>query len=493
MKGFNLFGKLSILLLIITLSTACSKSDISQQAGPEKPKKVNLFGKVEKGPFVRGSILTVAELNDNFSPTGRSFKTELLDDKGSFYLSDIELNTKYIQLSTTGYYFNEVTGELSKSIISLNAIAEVSSDRTINVNILTHLEEKRVKKLLKNGNSIAEAKKQAQQELYKAFFIKESLDAAEAENISFTQNNFSSTVLLGISATMLTAANNDNAKLTELLSTISTDLEDDGILQNPIITQIKQAITSSDFTAINSNLIKRYKDLDIEIEPFDFAAIYNTAAGLKPITKIELSENKNPFILFVGSSTKISAVIYPSDAFNKSLIWESSDPSILNVDQDGNISGLKKGSTQLIVKSKENPKVASKLNILVIESPNDLISTIFVEKKPTAVNGVYTGPFKINIGISAFVKDMTNIKISLYDGDNFLKGNPINFPNTTNGDNFNIQLIFNEKFGPIYKPYMVIQYDYKGKSYSYKFEFDQLELGNSSGNPGTGEELPIRA
>src|SRR5690606_10413926 len=119
---------------------------------------VTLEGHVEKGPFVRGSTLIVYELNDQFVPTGKSFKTEILDDKGSFNLKAIEISSKYVQITASGYYFDEITAQLSKSTISLNAIAEVNSEKTININVLTHLEEKRVRNLIKEGKEFTEAK-----------------------------------------------------------------------------------------------------------------------------------------------------------------------------------------------------------------------------------------------------------------------------------------------------------------------------------------------
>lgn len=114
------------LFLIITL-WSCQKDNPENSAS----NKVSIKGSVEKGPFVQGSTVMIYELNDNFSPTGKSFKTEMLDDKGSFSLPDLELKSKYVQVSVSGYYFDEITGDLSKSTLSLNAIAEVSGTKNI--------------------------------------------------------------------------------------------------------------------------------------------------------------------------------------------------------------------------------------------------------------------------------------------------------------------------------------------------------------------------
>lgn len=263
--------KLFFLTLLVFIS--CSKKD--EPNSVNESRKVNLIGNVEKGPFVRGSTLTIYELNDQFVPNGKSFKTEILDDKGSFSLKGLEISSKYVQITANGYYFDELTSELSKSTISLNAIAEVENDKTINVNVLTHLEEKRLRKLINGGMSYANAKVQAQKELYSSFNVKDDVNILSAENVSFTQNNVNSTILFGISASILKMAESSEAKLTELLSVFSQDFED-GALKEDNLNKIKESFEQLNGDFLNQNIKSRFEKLGVEIKDFKFLDVFKS-------------------------------------------------------------------------------------------------------------------------------------------------------------------------------------------------------------------------
>lgn len=263
-KSFALLISLGILL-------SCSKKD---EPITQHQKKTAIEGSVEKGPFVRGSIVTINELNSELNPTGRSFKSEIIDDKGSFSLTDIELASNYVQVSVNGYYFNEITGTLSASQITLNAIADITTNKSVNVNVLSHLEEKRVRTLIKNENkSFTEAKKQALAEIYTSFFVK-TAPTTRSELFSLTKNDENSNILLGISASLLNISQSNNAKLTELLSIISGDLEKDGELEAPLKQAVKQGLETLNVKSISNHLKNRYKVLNLTLADFSIDKVF---------------------------------------------------------------------------------------------------------------------------------------------------------------------------------------------------------------------------
>ena len=261
-----------VLLFTITFFLACSKKNAPID---ESKQKTTIQGAVEKGPFVRGSVVTVYELNSELNPTGKTFKSEILDDKGSFSLADIELASNYVQLSVSGYYFNEVNGSLSSSQITLNAIADITNNKSINVNVLSHLEEKRVRSLMKKEKkSFSEAKKQALTEIYASFFVK-TAPTTSSELVSLTKNDDNSNILLGISAALLSISQSDNAKLTELLSVLSTDLENDGLVEESLKQGLKQGLESLNSKAISDNLKNRYQSLNITLPDFSMGKVFS--------------------------------------------------------------------------------------------------------------------------------------------------------------------------------------------------------------------------
>ena len=57
---------------------------------------------------------------------------------------------------------------------------------------------------------------------------------------------------------------------------------------------------------------------------------------------------KQSVTLPLGSKRKLSAVAYPGEASDRTILWESSDPEVARVDCDGWVFALKEGRTGMI-------------------------------------------------------------------------------------------------------------------------------------------------
>ena len=75
--------------------------------------------------------------------------------------------------------------------------------------------------------------------------------------------------------------------------------------------------------------------------------------GKEPIDVDKIKLNTNKITMTIGGKKRIVAVIVPYNATNKSLVWESSDPSIVTVDSNGNIVALKEGEVTITVRTKD--------------------------------------------------------------------------------------------------------------------------------------------
>ena len=75
------------------------------------------------------------------------------------------------------------------------------------------------------------------------------------------------------------------------------------------------------------------------------------ANSVVPVTSVAL--NKITLSLEKGQSAKLIATVTPSDATDKTVTWNSSDFSIVSVDQDGNLKALKGGTATITAKAGE--------------------------------------------------------------------------------------------------------------------------------------------
>lgn len=279
--------------------TSCSddepNSGIKADAG-----KYSLSGKVEKGPFVRGSAISVQPLNESMTAIGTVFNGEIKDDAGSFDLGKIELASQYVRIATDGYYFNEVNGSLSTGQLHLIALADLSDKSTVNVNILTHLKAARIQKLVESGKSFSDANKQAQKELLTQFGL-QAYENQSAETLSIASGNDGAGVLIVVSSLVL--CNRSDAEITRYLSVLSQDLADDGSFTASNLQKISEdsEYLRNNVESIASNVINRYEELGMSITTPDLRYFFDWdgdgIAGneLNPNPQITLSQSEINF------------------------------------------------------------------------------------------------------------------------------------------------------------------------------------------------------
>ena len=219
-KGLYLFRNLLVLASMICVG--CESN------APESDVTINknvLTGKVQKGPFVEGTDVIIFSLDNLFSQTGVVFKTSIVDKHGAFEKRDMNFSSQFVELVATGYYYNEVKGELSSAPLSLSAIADISSSDNVNVNILTTLERERILYLIANGSNFQDAKKQAHREVLAVFGMSPS-QVGDAVGLDLERD----ARLLVISA--IVQGLRPTAEVTQLLANIASDIREDGSLDN---------------------------------------------------------------------------------------------------------------------------------------------------------------------------------------------------------------------------------------------------------------------
>ncbi len=336
---------LPLLITLVILGSCETEEQIPDQ--PQVIKKEKITGFVQKGPFVSGTNILMNELNPELVQTGKIFTATIINDMGLFELNNIELNSRFVEFTASGFYFNEVSGEISNSPLALTTLSDIDDKNTINVNVLTHLEKRRVETLLKEGKSFAEAKTQSRDELLSVFSMSINNNAS-FEEFDISKNTEEGSVLLGIS--VLLQGNRSVGQLTELLSRIQNDFSDNGKLDDEnILNFLRTSSIELDFEAIRGNIEKRFQELNNNSPVPDFESQIR-----------KFLNSKNLIITIDGDGTvKQRAIINPSgrEYPNGTIVeltpvpddgWEfeswggdlsgNQSPQIITIDEEKNVT-----------------------------------------------------------------------------------------------------------------------------------------------------------
>jgi hypothetical protein len=349
-------------------------------------EKIN--GYVQKGPFLNGTAITISELTNDLVPTGKNFTSQILDNKGTFEIKNVELSSQYVELKADGFYFNEIKNENSSAQLTLYAFSDLTNKSSLNVNVLSNLEKNRVDYLISNGSSFADAKNQAQNEILSIFEISKS-NMLESEQLDITKSGDDNAILLAVSVILqgyLTVSD-----LSELLANISTDIREDGILNSQSIgSKLINNAQMIKLDNVRQNLESKYEEFGLVIIVPDFEKYVNQFIantnfeftgyidypttgkhGLNILDKGKTDYNAGTFsmkaILPEGSSlkVKISGQNWLFPAFQDNTGWEFSDWN--NSDNSRTFTSTRTGDIDFNILL-ESDSTTTKTNIYVYEN-----------------------------------------------------------------------------------------------------------------------------
>lgn len=223
-----------LLLVSAILFAACSDSKVaggsSDDAGIYAVKDLNVAGVSQKGPFVKGSAVTVQGIDcKTMELTGERFDGIVKSDKGDFTVENVSLSSTCAVFEVTGYYLNEISGKKTNSELTLRALTDLTDRKNVNINLLTHLEYERIKYLVTVKKlSFAEAKTQAEREVLASFDISNEVEGFE--NLNIFESGDGNAALLAVSVLM--QADADVAKLEERTNEFSAAIATNGSWDN---------------------------------------------------------------------------------------------------------------------------------------------------------------------------------------------------------------------------------------------------------------------
>ena len=337
------------MILAITISIG-----ILSDCKKEDPKITieKISGSIQKGPFISGSSIQISELDSKLFQTGKTFSGFTSNSLGYYEITDLVLSSAYLDVSASGFYFDEVNNVKSISPLNLSAVTNVTDNTLINLNILTTLEKPRVKYLMEKSVSFTEAKQMAQSEVL-AFFGILSKGMEPSETLDISQEGDANAALLAVS--LILHGNRSVGDLSELLYNISSEIREDGSFFNEgIMTDLRNSAAGLKLPLIRTNLENYYKDLGVTVtlpafENYIFAFLKFTGetptVKVLPATEIgtisaRLNAEVNPNTL----STQVVFTYGLNGNFNGSINAKEggksgSEPLIFTADVNGLIPG----------------------------------------------------------------------------------------------------------------------------------------------------------
>ena len=228
---YKLFGNVFPAIAVVSLIlAACSSEKVaggaSGDAGVVAIKDLDVAGLAQKGPFVKGSEVTVQGLDcKTMEFTEEKFTGKVKSNKGDFGVDDVNLSASCALFEVSGYYLNEFTGEKSSNKLTLHAISDLSDRKSVNINVLTELEYERVMNLVsKEKMSFADAKMQAEKEVLASLGIMDLFESFEGMSI-YEKGDGNSTLL----ATSVLLQSDLNAEeLTDRIDAIASSITKTG-------------------------------------------------------------------------------------------------------------------------------------------------------------------------------------------------------------------------------------------------------------------------
>ena len=132
-------------------------------------------------------------------------------------------------------------------------------------------------------------------------------------------------------------------------------------LRNIYFTKSIQTIEDNAFYGLTPSLIRFYGYSGTAAKYFAQDNGFNYIE-LTPVTSISITGSNS---VLKGKSTTLKATVLPSSAYNKNVLWSSSNTSVATVSQSGVVTGIKAGTATITAMAKDGTGVKKTFNITV--------------------------------------------------------------------------------------------------------------------------------
>ncbi|MEE0978066.1 MAG: Ig-like domain-containing protein [Muribaculaceae bacterium] len=217
--------------------------------------------------------------------------------------------------------------------------------------------------------------------------------------------------------------------------------------ENTTNKDIRWTSTNTDVAVVSeSGLVSAIKDGNVQIiasteDGSNLSAICEISVNSRFVSIAQIAISPSSVNLAVGERFNLEVQITPVDATNKNINWSSTNPSVVIVDSNGQLTAKGIGMATIIASSQDGSNLSATCNVEVFE-PTVLISSITID--PTAITGKVGETFQLTATITpenasdkTLVWSSDNSIIASVDSDGLLtlhaKGNAIIKASATDG------------------------------------------------------------
>lgn len=150
-------------------------------------------------------------------------------------------------------------------------------------------------------------------------------------------------------------------------------------------------------------------EISATTEDGDFTAVCKVTAERKEILPTSITLDKADVTMNIGETTKLKADVWPTDADNKSVIWNSDNEDIAKVSSDGVVTAVKAGKTKVYATTQAN-NLKAECEITVLQPVTG------IEMDKASISFTYIGE-TVQLTAKLFPEDASNQNVTWESSD----------------------------------------------------------------------------
>lgn len=156
------------------------------------------------------------------------------------------------------------------------------------------------------------------------------------------------------------------------------------------------------------------------------------------VTSIKV--NPSSVELTIGESKTVTATVYPANATNKGIVWESHNENVATVNQNGEITAVGVGSTTVTATSKEDSSIIATIDVTVTAQEVTVDDTTAPVVEITGADNVSVGQ-KVTLTVKVDEENLDSFEITEKDLLGLTGGASINKISKVSNDTYEITLM----------------------------------------------------